>query len=124
PYVYDGFPVFANIEACYFHPLVLLGALLAAFTSMDALPMLIEWAVVLQVWIAGMAAFHVFRRFGAGRAAAFAGAVIFQTGGFFASRAEHIGAMMAVAWLPLAWLAVLHLAERPTRRWTTILAFA
>ena len=39
PYVYNGFPVFANIEACYFHPLVLLSALLAANTSMDALLM-------------------------------------------------------------------------------------
>lgn len=126
PYVYDGFPVFANIEACYFHPLVLLSAFIAAHTSLDALPMLLEWAVVLQVWFAGMAAFHVFRKLGAGRAAAFAGAVIFQTGGFFASRAEHIGAMMAVAWMPLAWLAVLHLAEarRFPRRWIAILGFA
>jgi hypothetical protein len=124
PYVYDGFPVFANIEACYFHPLVLLSAFIAAHTSMDALPMLLEWTVVLQVWLAGVAAFHLFRRFGAATPAAFAGAVIFQTGGFFASRAEHIGAMMAVAWMPLAWLAVLHLAERPTRRWVAILAAA
>jgi hypothetical protein len=126
PYVYDGFPVFANIEACYFHPLVLLSAFLAAHTSMDALPMLLEWAVVLQVWLAGVAAFHLFGRLGAGRAASFAGAVIFQTGGFFASRAEHIGAMMAVAWMPLAWLAVLNLAQeqRRPRRWTAVLAFA
>ena len=125
PYVYDGFPVFANIEACYFHPLVLLSAFIAAHTSMDALPMLLEWAVVLQVWFAGIAAFHLFRKLGAGRAAAFAGAVIFQTGGFFASRAEHIGAMMAVAWMPLAWLAVLHLGQkRRSRRWIAILAAA
>lgn len=124
PYVYDGFPVFANIEACYFHPMVLLSAFIAAHTSMDALPMLLEWTVVLQVWFAGIAAFHLFRKLGAGRAGAFAGAIIFQTGGFFASRAEHIGAMMAVAWMPLAWLSVLHLAERPTRRWTAILAAA
>jgi hypothetical protein len=124
PYVYCGFPVFANIEACYFHPLMLLSALIAANTSMDALPMLIEWMVVLQVWVAGICAYHLFRRFGAGLAAAFAGAVIFQTGGFFASRAEHIGAMMAVAWMPLAWLAVTHLAEGASRRWLAALAFA
>jgi hypothetical protein len=126
PYVYDGFPVFANIEACYFHPLVLLSAFIAAHTSMEALPMLLEWSVVLQVWVAGIATFHLFGRFGAGRAAAFAGAVIFQTGGFFASRAEHIGAMMAVAWLPLAWLAVVHIGESRgiPRRWIAILAAA
>jgi hypothetical protein len=126
PYVYDGFPVFANIEACYFHPLVLLSAFIAAHTSMDALPMLLEWTVALQVWFAGMAAFHLFRKLGAGNAAAFAGAAIFETGGFFASRAEHIGAMMAVAWMPLAWLAVLHIAEARAvpRRWIAVLSFA
>jgi hypothetical protein len=124
PFVYCGFPVFANIEACTFHPLVLACALIAGWTNMDALPMLLEWIVVLQVWIGGVCAFHLFRRWGAGRAAAFAGALIFQTGGFFASRAEHIGAMMAVAWMPLAWLAVTHLAERMNRRWLAGLAFA
>jgi hypothetical protein len=124
PYVYDGYPIFANIEACYFHPLVLLSAFIAAHTSMDILPMLLEWSVVLQVWFGGIAAFHLFRKLNAGQAAAFAGAVIFQTGAFFASRAEHIGAIMAVAWMPLAWLAVLHLAEAPGRRWVAVLGAA
>ncbi len=126
PYVYEGFPAFANIEYCYFHPFVLVSSLLAAHTSMDALPMLLEWSVALQVWLAGMAAFHLFRKLGAGRPAAFAGAVIFQTGGFFASRAEHIVAMMAVAWMPLAWLAALHVGEssRLPRKWVAILAAA
>jgi hypothetical protein len=124
PFVYDGFPVFANIEACYFHPLVFLSALVAAHTSLDALPMLLEWITVLQVWAGGVAAFHFFRRLRAGAAAAFAGAVIFQTGGFFASRGQHIVSLMTVAWMPLAWLAVMHLAERPSRRWVAILGAA
>ena len=124
PYVYCGFPVFANIESCYFQPLIVLCAFVAAHTSLDALPMLVEWAVVLQVWIAGICAFHLFRKLGAGQASALAGAVIFQTGGFFASRAENIGAIMAVVWMPLAWLAVLHLAENFSRRWLAVLAFA
>jgi hypothetical protein len=108
PYNYCGYPVFANIEACYFHPLILLCALIASHTSVS-LPQLLEWAVVLQVWAAGIAAYHFLRELDAGRAAAWTGAIIFETGGFFASRAEHIGAMMAVAWMPLAWLAVLKL---------------
>jgi hypothetical protein len=124
PYVYCGFPVFANIEACYFQPFVLVAAWIAAHTSMDALPMLVEWAVVLQVWMAGIFAFRLCRRLGAGEAAAFAGAVIFQTGGFFASRAENIGMIMAVVWMPLAWLAVLNLADRFSGRWLAALAFA
>ncbi len=31
---------------------------------------------------------------------------MFETGSYFASRAEHIDSMMAAAWMPLAWLAV------------------
>ncbi len=124
PYTYCGYPIFANIEACFFHPLVLLSALVSSRTSVQILPLLLEWTAVLQVWFAGIAAYHLFRELGAGRAAAFAGAVIFQTGGFFASRAEHICAMMAVAWMPLAWLAVLRLRDGPRLRWLAILSAA
>ena len=124
PYTYCGYPVFANIEACFFHPLVLLSALIASRTSLSVLPMLLEWMVVLQVWLAGIAAYRLFRDFGAGRASAWAGAVIFQTGGFFASRAEHIGSMMAVAWMPLAWLAVVRLRRGLQLRWLAALSAA
>ena len=52
------------------------------------------------------------------------GAIIFETGGYFASRAEHIGAMMAVAWMPLAWLAVLKLRREFQFRWFAALCAA
>ena len=124
PLSYCGYPVFANIEACFFHPLVLASAFIAAHTSLDSLPMLLEWVVVLQIWTAGIAAYYLFQEFGAGRASAWAGALIFETGGYFASRAEHIGAIMAVAWMPLAWLAVFKLRQRFRRRWLAVLAAA
>jgi hypothetical protein len=123
PYSYCGYPVFANIEACYFHPLILLGALIASHAP-ASLPQLLEWAVALQVWVAGMAAYHFLRELNAGRASAWAGAIIFETGGYFASRAEHIGAMMAVAWMPLAWLAVLKLRNGFRFRWFAALCGA
>ncbi len=124
PFSYCGYPVFANIEACFFHPLVLVCAFIASHTSANSLPMLLEWAVVLQVWAAGIAAYHLFRNFGAGTIPAWTGAVIFQTGGYFASRAEHIGAMMAVAWMPLAWLAVFKLRHQFHAGWLAALAAA
>lgn len=123
PYTYNGYPVFANIEACYFHPLVLLSALIASHSPAN-LPQLLEWAVVLQVWAAGIATYHFLRELNAGRAAAWAGAIIFETGGYFASRTEHIGAMMAVAWMPLAWLAVLKLSAKFEVRWFVLLCGA
>jgi hypothetical protein len=124
PYSYCGYPVFANIEACYFHPLVLASAFISAHTSLDSLPFLLEWIVVLQVWVAGIATYYLLRELGAGPPAAWAGAVIFQTGGFLASRVEHIPAMMAAAWMPLAWLAILRLRQTPRLRWLAALGGA
>jgi hypothetical protein len=124
PFSYCGYPVFANIEACFFHPLVFASAFISAHTSLDALPMLLEWTVVLQIWAGGIAAYYLFQEFGAGRASAWAGALIFETGGYFASRAEHIGAIMAVAWMPLAWLAVFKLRAGFRSRWLAILGAA
>ena len=124
PFSYCGYPVFANIEACFFHPLVLACAFISAHTSLDSLPMLLEWIVVLQIFAGGIAACYLFREFGAGWASAWAGAIIFETGGYFASRAEHIGAIMAVAWMPLAWLAVLKLRGGFRSGWLAALGAA
>jgi hypothetical protein len=124
PFTYCGDPIFANIQASFFHPLVLAGAFLSAHTSLDSLPMILEWVVALHIVFAGIVAFHLFREMGAGDAASFAGAVIFETGGYFAAQTEHIGTIMAVAWMPLAWLSVLRLREAPTRGWLAVLAAA
>ena len=50
PFSYCGYPVFANIEACYFQPFVFLSVLVSLLLPPEMLPKLIEWAVVLQVW--------------------------------------------------------------------------
>jgi len=110
PYSYCGYPIFANIQACFFHPLVFASALISSRLSWLSLQILLEWAVVLQVWVAGVAAYHLFRGFDLRAAPAWTGAVMFETGSYFASRAEHIDSMMAAAWMPLAWLAVWKLA--------------
>jgi hypothetical protein len=122
PYSYCGYPVFANIEACYFQPFVLAAAWIAAHTNPERLPQLLEWVVALHIFVAGVSAYHLFRNLGATRVPAWAGALIFQTGGYFASRAEHIGAIMAVAWMPLAWLAVWKLRDGLNSRWLAALA--
>ncbi len=124
PYNYGGYPIYANIQACFFHPLVLASAFLSSRFAWLSLPMLLEWAVVLQVWMGGVAAYYLFRAFGLGAASAWTGAVIFETGSYFASRAEHIDSMMAAAWMPLAWLAVWKLRERFRADWLAVLALA
>lgn len=124
PYNYCGYPVYANIQACFFHPLVLAGAFISSRLPWSSLPLLLEWIVVLQVWAGGIAAYHLFRAIGLRTAPAWTGAVMFETGSYFASRAEHIDSMMAAAWMPLAWLAVWHLRHRLRIDWLAVLAFA
>jgi Bacterial membrane protein YfhO len=124
PYSYCGFPIYANIQACFFHPLVLAGAFISSRLSWGSLPVLLEWIVVLQVWIGGVAAYHLFHEFDLGAAPAWTGAVMFETGSYFASRAEHIDSMMAAAWMPLAWLAVWKLRDRLRLDWLAVLAAA
>lgn len=124
PYNYGGYPIFANIQACFFHPLVFASAFISSRLSWYSLPMLLEWAVVLQVWVGGMAAYHLFRNFGLGAAPAWTGAVMFETGSYFASRAEHIDSMMAAAWMPLAWLAIWKLKDKFRAEWLAVLALA
>lgn len=124
PYNYGGYPVFANIQACFFHPLVLASALLSSRFPWLDLPLLLEWAVVLQVWLGGVAAYCLFRAIGLASAPAWTGAVMFETGSYFASRAEHIDSMMAAAWMPLAWLAVWKLKENFRAPWLAVLAAA
>ncbi len=124
PYNYGGYPVFANIQACFFHPLVFLSAFISSRLAWFSLPMLLEWAVVLQVWMGGVAAYRLFRELGLGSSPAWTGAVMFETGSYFASRAEHIDSMMAAAWMPLAWLAVWKLKDRFRADWLAVLAAA
>jgi hypothetical protein len=124
PYNYCGYPIFANIQACFFHPLVFASAWISSRLSWASLPILLEWAVVLQVWIGGVAACHLFGELGLQTPAAWTGAVMFETGSYFASRAEHIDSMMAAAWMPLAWLAVWKLRHKPRVDWLAVLATA
>jgi hypothetical protein len=124
PYTYSGYPIYANIQACFFHPLVLACAFLSSRLSWFSLPILLEWAVVLQVWIGGVAAYRLLRELDLGSPSAWAGAVMFETGSYFASRAEHIDSMMAAAWMPLAWLAVWQLRDRLRLKWLAVLAAA
>lgn len=126
PYNYGGYPIYANIQACFFHPLVFASALISSRLSWYSLPLLLEWIVVLQVWIGGVAAYYLFRNIGLGSAPAWTGAVMFETGSYFASRAEHIDSMMAAVWMPLAWLAVWKLAhwEKLRADWLVVLSVA
>jgi hypothetical protein len=121
PYMYAGMPVFANIQAASFYPPVLAVAILSPLTGVrvDAF---LEWDLVFHVWIAGAFTYQLLRYLNINRTAALTGALVYALGGFFAAQAEHLGAVSGAAWLPLAWLSVLHLREGWNRVWFLLLA--
>ena len=128
PYTYCGNPVFANIQSALFYPPASAAALAAAWFGPDSLGRFLVWAVVAQVFFAGVCTFALLRRLGAQPAAAWAGATVYELGCFFASQAEHMGAMGGASWLPLVWWSVIELRDpdRGRRRslWLAILSLA
>ena len=80
--------------------------------------------MVLHVALAGGLAFFLFRRWECSAPAALLGATVFELGAYFASQAQHLGAVCGAAWLPLAWLAATQLTKEPRARWAAALAAA
>ena len=120
PFVYCGMPVYANLTAQAFYPPTLIAVLLAG----DHLLYALEVQLVAHVFLGGLFAYLLMRRLGAGTAAALAGGTVYELGAFFASQAQHLGAVDAAAWMPLGWLAIVALDERFTWRWLACLAAA
>ncbi len=124
PYTYCGFPFFANVQTQLFYPpawpFFLLGNVLGHERLLD----LLEWQIALHAFLGGVFTYWLLRRLGAARPAATLGATVFQLGAFFASQAQHLGAVCGGAWLPLGWLAIAVLAESFTWRWTAALAIS
>ena len=124
PYTYCGTPIFALIHASLFYPPVLLATLAGNWFGPEHLARLLAIAIALQIFFAGVCTFALLRRLGAQPAAAFLSATVYQLGCFFASQAQHMGAMHGGTWLPLVWWAVLELREGLRWSWLAILSLA
>ena len=84
----------------------------------------LELQLAAHVFLAGAFTYWLLRRLNLGRAPAMVGATVYQLGAYMASQTEHLGAIDAAAWLPLAWLCVIALGERFQWRWLAGLACA
>jgi hypothetical protein len=124
PYTYCGMPFYANLTAQLFYPPTLAAILLSNWTGGEDLLYWLELQMAAHVFLAGVFTYWLLRRLGLGRAPAVVGATIYQLGAYTASQAEHLGAIDAAAWLPLAWLCVISLGERFQWRWLAGLACA
>lgn len=121
PYTYMGRPFLANIQTQSLYPPIWL--LVAASNLIGGrLFYFLELNVILHVWMAGVFTYWLLRRLGLAAPASVLGATVYQLGGFFPAHVEHMGAVCAAAWMPLAWLAVLGL--RDNLKWLPALAAA
>jgi hypothetical protein len=124
PYTYCGMPFHANLTAQLFYPPTLAVILLSNRTGGNHLLYWLELQMAAHVLLAGAFTYWLLRRLGAGRAAALAGATVYQLGAYTASQVEHLGAIDGAAWLPLAWLCVIALKEQFIWRWLAALVVA
>ncbi|HTM50476.1 MAG TPA: YfhO family protein [Bryobacteraceae bacterium] len=124
PFTYCGWPIYAELTTQLFYPPTLIAVLISNALGGRDLLYILELQLVGHVFLAGVCAYLLARRLGAAPMFAVIGATVYQLGPYFASQTQHIGAIDAGAWLPLSWLAVLHLAESRSRRWMAALAFS
>ncbi len=124
PTTYCGRPLYANIQAQVFYPLMIAVALLSNVLGGGHLFYLLECQLILHVFLGGLFCFLLLRRLDASPPAALAGASVYQLGCFFASQTQHLGAVDAAGWLPLTWLCILELRGGVSRRWVALLAAA
>jgi len=112
PYTYMGEPFFGNVQAAMFYPATL-PAVLAANALLGRVTLwCVEALLAAHVVWAGVGAYLLLRKLGTEHRASIAGAMIFCLGAFFASQAQHLGAVCAAAWLPWFLAALRRLEER------------
>ena len=121
PLIYCGYPSYADIQAQTFYPpnWGLWAARNLSHRPNEAY--LLEWYDTMHMMLAGLLMYWLLRRMGCSRASALFGGTGFQLSAFFASQAQHVGAICGAAWLPLCWLGVYELRHRWHPRWFAIL---
>ena len=124
PYVYCGVPIHADLQAQLFYPFTWLAILAGNHSHGRNLFYWVQALVPLHMVLAGLFTYALLRRMQLGRTASLFGASAFQLGGFFASQAQHLGAISSAPWLPLAILAAFELRHRIRVRWVAILSLA
>lgn len=124
PYPYCGVPIHADITAQLFYPFTWIAVLLGNHSGGLKLFYWIEWLDPLHMIPAGVFTFLLLRQLQVSPPAALLGATVYQLGGYFASQAQHLGAICCGAWFPLVLLCVWKLTNAITLRWVAVLALS
>lgn len=109
PYLFGGYPHFADPQGMTFQPTVILPMLLSPLPSLT-------WfsaVIVMHVALAGVGAVLLARRYGLQAPAQLLFALTLMFGGVAASRMQHVPMIVSYAFIPWLWWALHRLAERP-----------
>jgi hypothetical protein len=122
PYPYCGVPIHADLTAQLFYPVTWIAILLGNLSAGRNLFYWIEWLVPLHMILAGLFTFYLLRLLGVRIPVAVFGGTVYQLGGFFASQAQHLGAICTGAWLPMVLVCIFQLSRKISVRWIALLA--
>jgi hypothetical protein len=124
PFSYCGFPIYANLQAQLFYPPTLAVIFLSNWLAPQHLLYFVELQLIGHVLLAGVFTYWLLKRLGLTEVAAATGATVYQLGAFFASQTQHLGAIDAAAWLPLALWSIVSLVRQPRMCYLAVLAFS
>jgi hypothetical protein len=116
PYVFSGLPFFSDVQAAVLYPLNLLLTLFASPTWLS--PVVVEYQVVLHIFLAGFFMYLLVREWGCNRSGALCAGLIFMFCGFFSTHIFHVNLIQTAAWFPL----IILLFNRAIKRLSVVYA--
>jgi hypothetical protein len=99
PFLFNGFPTIANIEAQIFYPLNFLFLPFTPFT-----PYVVHLSLILHCFLAGVFMYLLARNSIENRWACLVSALAYMFSGFFVGHFEHVTMVEVMVWLPLVFL--------------------
>ena len=110
PYVFAGFPQFADPQAMTFQPTMVLPMLVSPSVSL----WWFDVVVFLHLLLGGLGCLRLGRSYCLGSAPQILFALTFMFGAVASSRLQHTPMIVTYAFIPWAWLSLKQLLERPT----------
>ncbi|HXW69476.1 MAG TPA: hypothetical protein VEJ88_07680, partial [Dissulfurispiraceae bacterium] len=99
PFFFNGYPLFANIQAQTFYPL---NFLFFPFTSFT--PYVVQLSLILHFLLAGVFMYLLGRNYFENRWACALSATVYMLSGFMVGHMEHLTIIESMAWFPLVFL--------------------
>ena len=99
PYLFNGFPTIANIEAQIFYPLNLLFLPFTPFT-----PYAVNLSLILHCFLAGVFMYFLCRNYLMNHWACLLSAMVYMLSGYTIGHFQHVTIVEVLAWLPLIFL--------------------